>query len=63
MYASLGLSAITFVVHGVLLHGWKVQNQRMSLDWMMLMAIFNLAGAATYAARVHNLLLFTNFLD
>ena len=52
MYAGLGLSAVVFVVHGILLHGWKAQNQRMSLDWMGLMALFNLTGAVTYAARV-----------
>lgn len=52
MYAGLGLSAVVFVVHGLIRHGWKIQNQRMSLDWMALMATFNLLGAATYAARV-----------
>lgn len=52
MYASLGLSAIVFVIHGLLLHGWNMQNHRMSLDWMLLMAFFNLAGAVTYASRV-----------
>lgn len=52
MYAGLGLSAVVFVVHGILLHGWTVQNQRMSLDWMGLMALFNLIGAVTYAARI-----------
>lgn len=52
MYAGLGLSAIVFVVHGVLLHGWTTQNRRMSLDWMALMAMLNLLGAITYAARV-----------
>ena len=52
MYAGLGLSAIVFVVHGILLHGWTEQNQRMSVDWMGLMALFNLTGAAVYAARV-----------
>ena len=52
MYAGLGLSAVVFVTHGVLLHGWAVQNQRMSLDWMGLMALFNLTGAVIYAARV-----------
>lgn len=52
MYACLGLSAIVFVIHGLFLHGWNMQNQRMSLDWMMLMAFFNLAGAVTYASRV-----------
>ena len=52
MYAGLGLSAVVFVLHGVLSHGWAVQNRRMSLDWMGLMALFNLTGAVTYAARV-----------
>lgn len=52
MYAGLGLSAIIFVVHGVIKHGWKTQNHRMSLDWMGLMASLNLIGAFTYAARV-----------
>ena len=52
MYAGLGLSAVVFVVHGILLHGWTVQNRRMSVDWMGLMALFNLTGAVIYAARV-----------
>lgn len=52
MYAGLGLSAIIFVYHGVNKHGWKTQNRRMSLDWMVLMASLNLIGAFTYAARV-----------
>ncbi|CAF9923806.1 hypothetical protein IMSHALPRED_006022 [Imshaugia aleurites] len=52
MYAGLGLSAVVFVVHGILLHGWTAQNRRMSVDWMGLMALFNLTGAVIYAARV-----------
>ncbi|KAL9630582.1 MAG: hypothetical protein Q9204_004647 [Flavoplaca sp. TL-2023a] len=52
MYAGLGLSAVIFVIHGILLHGWASQNQRMSLDWMALMATFNLLGATIYAARI-----------
>ena len=51
MYAGLGLSAVVFVAHRILLNGWTVQNQRMSLDWMGLMALFNLTGALIYAAR------------
>ena len=54
MYAGLGLSGLVFVVHGILLHGWAMQNQRMSVDWMALMAIFNLTWAVIYAARVCN---------
>lgn len=56
MYAGLGLSAIIFVIHGVVKHGWKTQNHRMSLDWMGLMATLNLIGAFAYAARVGLLL-------
>lgn len=52
MYAGLGLSAVVFVIHGILLHGWEVQNRRMSLDWIGLMALFNLVGVVVYAARV-----------
>ena len=52
MYAGLGLSAVVFVVHGILLHGWTVQNRRMSVDWMGVMALFNLTGAVIYAARL-----------
>lgn len=52
MYAALGLSAVLFVVHGVILHGWELQNRRMSLWWMALMAFLNLAGATCYAIRV-----------
>lgn len=52
MYAGLGLSALIFIVHGILLYGWEIQNNRMSLDWMGLMAFLNLVGAAIYSARV-----------
>ena len=52
MYAALGLSAVVFVVHGILLNGWETQNRQMSVDWMALMAGFNLFGAIIYAARV-----------
>ena len=52
MYACLGLSALVFMAHGLILHGWETQNRRMSLDRMGLMAIFNLTGPLIYAARV-----------
>ncbi|CZT07732.1 related to membrane proteins, contain hemolysin III domain [Rhynchosporium graminicola] len=52
MYSGLGLSAIVFIIHGLLLHGWELQNRRMSLSWMGLMGALNLIGAAAYAARV-----------
>ena len=52
MYAGLGLSAIVFIIHGLLIYGWEIQKHRMSLKWMALMGTFNLTGAAAYAARV-----------
>jgi adiponectin receptor len=52
MYAGLGLSAIVFIIHGLMIHGWEIQNHRMSLGWMGLMGALNLIGAAAYAARV-----------
>ncbi|OAA55650.1 Hly-III-related protein [Cordyceps fumosorosea ARSEF 2679] len=51
-YAGFGLSSVIFVVHGLLLYGWKVQKSRMSLVWMGWMATANLVGAAIYAARI-----------
>ena len=52
MYACLGLSAVVFITHGVIRFGWETLNRRMSLDRMGLMALLNLTGAYTYAARV-----------
>ena len=52
MYTGLGLSALIFITHGLLVHGWEIQNRRMSLSCMGLMAGFNLIGAAAYALRV-----------
>ena len=52
MYTALGLSALICVTHGLAIHGWEIQNRRMSLNWMGLMATSNLIGAAAYALRV-----------
>ena len=46
-----------FVVHGLVLHGWELQNSRMSLVWMGWMATANLVSAVIYAARVQILLI------
>lgn len=53
MYVGLGLSALVFAVHGIMLHGLEVQTKRMSLDRMALMAALNLIGASVYTARVY----------
>jgi len=52
MYAGLGLSAIVFIVHGLILYGWEVQNRRMSLQWMIVMTGLNFVGAGAYAWSV-----------
>lgn len=52
LYACFGLGSITFVVHGLLKHGWQLQKLRMSLVWMAWMAFFNIVGAVVYAVRV-----------
>lgn len=52
LYAGLGLTAVVFVVHGILLHGYDVQRKLMALDWMAMMGTLNFLGAAVYAARV-----------
>ena len=52
MYTGLGFSALGFVIHGLLLYGWDIQNRRMSLDWMGLMTLLNMIGALAYAVRI-----------
>ena len=52
MFGCLGLSAVSFIIHGVWKYGWALQNRRMSLDWMGVMALFNMIGAIAYAVRV-----------
>jgi len=52
MYAGLGLSAIGFVIHAIVLYDWKIAYQKMSLGWMCLMALLNFLGVIPYATRV-----------
>lgn len=52
MYTSLGLFAVVFVMHGFYLYGFAIQRRRLALEWMALMALLNLLGAAFYALRV-----------
>lgn len=52
MYASLGFSAMVFITHGLIIHGWEIQNHRMSLTYMLTTAMLNLLGAVIYAARI-----------
>lgn len=52
MYTSLGLTAVVYVLHGILLHGWHVQCLRMSLMWALFTAFLFVLGAGLYALRV-----------
>ncbi|KAI5209920.1 hypothetical protein E4T39_00420 [Aureobasidium subglaciale] len=51
MYASLGLFAVVFVLHGIYLYGFEVQRRRLAVEWMVVMALLNFTGAAFYALR------------
>jgi adiponectin receptor len=52
MYFILGLSIFIPAIHGILLHGVAVQNQRMSLVYFMGLGVLNGIGTAIYAARI-----------
>ena len=52
MFAMFGLSGIGFITHAIFKYGLETANNRMSLNWMLLMAFCNLFGAAMYATRV-----------
>lgn len=52
LYTALGLTAVLFVPHGIWVNGLRMQKDRMSLDWMALVAVLNTIGAGVYAARV-----------
>ena len=52
MFALLGLSAFVPVIHGILLNGWEVQNQRMAITYFLGLGLLNATGTVIYAARV-----------
>ncbi|TEY83982.1 hypothetical protein BOTCAL_0023g00010 [Botryotinia calthae] len=52
MYAALGISAIIFIVHSIVLYGIKLQYQRLSLGWIAGMAGLNFVGALAYSLRI-----------
>jgi hypothetical protein len=52
LYTSLALTAIVYVLHGILLHGWHVQRLRMSLMWLLFATCLFMFGAGLYALRV-----------
>ena len=52
MCASLGLLAMAFIAHDLIIHGWQIQNHRMSLTYMLITVMLNLLGAIVYTARI-----------
>jgi len=52
MYCFLGVSLFIPVAHGIIINGWEVQNQRMSLKYFFGLGFLNFLGAAIYAARI-----------
>jgi adiponectin receptor len=51
MYTFLGLSAIISMIHGVLIHGWAVQNRRVGLMYAISTAALNIVAAVIYSTR------------
>lgn len=52
MYGLLGVSVFIPAIHGVVIHGWKTQNERMSLTYFMGLGILNGTGTVIYVARI-----------
>ncbi|KAI5247050.1 mPR-typeG-protein-coupled receptor [Aureobasidium subglaciale] len=61
MYASFGLFAVVFVLHGVYLYGFAMQRRRLAVEWMVVMALLNFTGAAFYALRKRGFLVALTF--
>ena len=52
MYVLLSLLAMEFITHEIIIYGWEVQNHRIGPNYMLMMAMLNLMGAAIYTARI-----------
>ncbi|TGO39102.1 hypothetical protein BHYA_0060g00130 [Botrytis hyacinthi] len=52
MYAALGLSAVIFIVHSIIIYGISLQYKRLSLGWIVGMAGLNFMGALAYSLRI-----------
>jgi len=52
IYTLLGLSSVIFIIYGLIIHGWDVQNRKMSLTYLLITAILNVLGAIFYVARI-----------
>jgi adiponectin receptor len=52
MYILLGLSAMVFITHRLIIYGWEIQNHRISLNYILIITMLNLLKAAIYTARI-----------
>ncbi|KAM3075702.1 hypothetical protein ACMFMG_007833 [Clarireedia jacksonii] len=52
MYAGLGLSALVFIIHSIVIYGWHLQYHRLSLEWIAAVAGLNFIGALAYSLRI-----------
>jgi len=51
-FGSLALSTFIPVIHGIIVYGYPVQNQRVALQWVLATLVFNTLGATAYAFKV-----------
>lgn len=52
MYAGLGASLFTPIIHGLTLFGWAMLDEMMGLESFFGLGLINFSGAAVYAARI-----------
>jgi adiponectin receptor len=52
MYVSLGLSAIVFIIYGLIIYGWEIQNYRIGLSYILIIVMLNLLRAVIYTVRI-----------
>lgn len=52
MYGILGFSIFVPAIHGVMVHGWTSQNERMSLTYFVGLGLLNGTGTAIYTLRI-----------
>ncbi|KAK8911391.1 hypothetical protein QC760_000427 [Botrytis cinerea] len=51
-FGSLAVVTMVPVVHGATIYGWRVQNQRMGITWVLITLMLNVLGATAYAIKV-----------
>lgn len=51
-FGSLAMSTFIPVIHGIVVYGYTVQNQRLVLQWVLATLVCNTLGAAAYALKV-----------